>query len=182
VIQSIRRGGAARQAHVFGLLVLIVIAWPVSATEPDGHLRLRTEWVQSASGRGPAIVRLSIHSLVPLDELTLTVSTPLELAVRPLTGSGGTEFRAGPAAPDRRAIRASLARFNTATPSTLDFELILSPGAHGILEFIVEGRDSGGKTVRNAIGVAAGEPPATGVHRLGAIEFPAVILPPTGKR
>ena len=182
MIQSIRRGWTARRAHVFGLLVLTAIAWPVSATEPDGHLRLRAEWVQPASGRGPAIVRLSIHSLVPLDEPTLTVSTPLDFAVRPLTPSGGAEFGDGPAAPDRRAVRARLVRLDTATPSTIDFELILSPGRHGILEFIVEGRDSNGRTIRNAIGLAAGEPPSAGVHRLGAIEFPAVVLPPTEKR
>ncbi len=182
MIRSIRRDWTTRRARVFVLLVLIAIAWPVSATEPDGHLRLRAEWITPATGRGPSVVRLSIHSLVPLDEATLIVSAPLDFAVRPLNLSRRPEFEAGPAAPGRRAIRASLARLDTAAPSMIDFELILSPGGHGVLEFIVQGRDSNGRTIRNAIGLAAGEPPSAGVHRLGAIEFPAVVLPPTEKR
>ena len=58
-----------------------------------------------------------------------------------------------------------------------DFEVILPPGGHGILEFIAEGRDARGKGARGAIGIAAGESPSTGVPRLGAMEFPATVLP-----
>jgi len=162
-------------------LISIVIASSVSATEPDGHLQLQTNWVQASANGGPPIVRLDIRPLVPLDEITLTVSTPLEIVLRPVTPSARADFHAAPAAPDRRAIRTGLQPLDAATPSTIDFELILSPGAAGTLEFIVEGRDSSGKTIRNAIGLAAGEPSA-GVHRLGAIEFPAAVIAPVEKR
>jgi hypothetical protein len=159
-----------------------MIAWPVSATEPDGQLRLRTEWVQPDTHGRPAVVRLSIDSLVPLDEATLTVSAPLDFVVQLANPSKRAEFRVVPAAQDRREIRASLQRLDTAAPSTVDFEVSLAPGGYGILEFIVEGRDSSGRTVRGAIGLAVAESPAAGVLRLGAIEFPATVLPPTEKR
>ena len=181
MIQPIR-GWATPRVRVFGLLVLLAIASPVSATEPDGHVQLQTEWLQPDMGNGPPVVRLSIRCLVPLAEATLTVSTPLDFVARPVAPSVEADFHAAPAAPDRRAIRAGLQRLDTTVPSSLEFELILSPGRNGVVEFIVEGRDSSGRTIRNAIGVAAGESASTGVQRLGAIEFPAVVLPPTEKR
>jgi hypothetical protein len=162
-------------------VVLIAIASSVFATEPDGHFQLQTRWVQPNAHGGPPIVRLSIRSLVPLDEATLTVSVPLDFVMHPVAPSAQADFDAVPAPPGRSAIRASLRRLETVAPSTFDFELSVLPGGHGILEFIVEGRDSSGRTIRNAIGLAAGDPPA-GVHRLGAIEFPAAVLPPTEKR
>ena len=176
--RSIHRGWTASRARFLVFLVSIVIASSVSATEPDGHLQLQTNWVQATANGGPPIVRLSIRPLVPLDEITLTVSTPLEFVLRPMAPSVETDFHAAPAAPDRRALRTPL---DTAMPSTIDFELILSPGTAGTLEFIVEGLDSSGKKIRNAIGLAAGEPSA-GVHRLGAIEFPAAVIAPVEKR
>lgn len=179
--RSIRRGRTAPRVRLLVLLFSIVIASPASATEPDGHLQLQTEWVQANADGGPPVVRLSIRSLVPLDEVTLTVSTPLDFILRPVGPSVEAEFHAVPAAQDRYAIRKGLQRLDTAAPSTLDFELILSPSATGTLEFIVEGRDSSGRRIRNAIGLAAGEQSA-GVHRLGAIEFPAAVLPPREKR
>ena len=88
---------------------------------------------------GPPIVRLSIRSLVPLNDATLTVSAPLDFVLRPATPFVEADFRAAPAAQGRRAIRTGLQSLDTSAPSTVDFELSLSPGGHGILEFIVEG-------------------------------------------
>lgn len=178
---SIHRGWAASGARVWVFLVLFAIAFSVSATEPDGHLRLQAEWVQANTKGGPPIVRLRIRSLVPLNDATLTVSAPFNFVLRPATPFVEADFHTAPAAPGRRAIRTSLQRLDTSAASTVDFELSLSPGSHGILEFIVEGRDSSGRTIRDAIGLAAGESTA-GVHRLGAIEFPATVFPPVQKR
>jgi hypothetical protein len=166
----------------FVLLVVVAIASPVVATEPDGHIRLRTEWVQPEAGHGSPVVRLSIRSLVPLDEATLTVSTPVDFALRSVAPTAEASFRAVPAAQDRLAIRRGLQRLDPAETSTLDFVLTLSPGRNGVIEFIVEGRDSSGRIIRSAIGLAAGESSSAGVQRLGAIEFPATVLPATEKR
>ncbi len=164
------------------LLAMIAIASFASATEPDGHLRLRADWVRPDTGNGPPGVRLSIRSLVPLDAATLTVSTPVDFALRPVVPTLEASFRTVPAARGRRAIRADMQRLAPLETSTLDFVLTLSPGRNGVIEFIVEGRDPSGKTIRNAIGIAVVEPSSGGVQRLGAIEFPAAVLPPTEKR
>ena len=175
--RSIRRGWVVPRAMVFVVLVSIALAPPGSATEPDGHLELRTEWLQKNADRDPLVVRLSIRSLVALDDATLTITTPFDLGIRPLAPIAEGEFVIVPAVQDRYAIRAGLRPLDTTVPSTVDFELILPPAGYGILEFIVEGRDSSGRIVRNAIGLAAGESPPTSVRRLGAIEFPATVLP-----
>ena len=163
------------------LLAAFAIVPFVSATEPDGHLELRTVWLQKDADRGSWVVRLSIRPLVTLDDASLTVTSPVDVALSPLAPTVEGEFAVVAAAQDRHAIRAGLRPLDMTVPSTVDFELILSPGGYGILEFIVEGRDSNGRIVRNAIGLALGESPPGRVRRLGAIEFPATVLP-TEKR
>lgn len=180
MIRSIRRRWGVPRMGAF--VMLVSIASLAVATEPDGHLQLQTDWVQANADEGPLVVRLRIRSFVALDEATLTVSTPVDFALRPLAPSVETDFRAVPAAQDRRAIRAGLQSLDPAVLSTLDFELVLSPGGNGTLEFIVEGRDRTGRKIRNAIGFAVREEGFAGVHRLGAVEFPAAVLPPAGKR
>ena len=103
-------------------------------------------------------------------------------AASSLAPSAETDFRAVPAAQDRLAIRAGLQSLVPAVRSTLDFELVLPPGGNGTLEFIVEGRDRTGRKIRNAIGLAVSEEGFAGAHRLGAVEFPAAVLPSTEKR
>ena len=154
--------------RVFVLLVLIAIAPLAAASEPDGHLRLHAEWVQADTGSGPRVLRLSIRSLVPLDEATLTVSAPLDLVVRAVAPSPGVQFGVVPDTQDRHTIRANLPRLDSVVPSTIDFELTLSPGRNGILEFIVEGRDSNGGRIRSAIGIAVS---ATNPRKSAASSF-----------
>ena len=168
-------------AKLLLLLAAVAIVSPILATEPDGHLELRTAWLQKDADRGSWVVRLSIRPLVALDDASLTVTSPVDVALRPLAPTVEGEFVVVAAAQDRHAIRADLRPLDTTAPSTVDFELNLSPGGHGILEFIVEGRASDGRIVRNAVGLALGESPPGRVRRLGAIEFPATVLP-TEKR
>jgi len=181
VIRSIRGGWSAPQLW-FGVLVFFVIALPAAATEPDGHIQLQADWVQADADAGPLVLRLKLRSYVPLDEATLTVSTPVVFAIDSLTESKEGKFRAIQAAQDRRAMRSNLERLEPGVLSTLDFEVVLSPGGHGTLEFIVEGSDRNGRRIRNALGFAASESGPRGVRRLGAVEFPATILQSKGKR
>ena len=182
MFRSIRRGWSAPRVHIFVLLVSIAIASLASATEPDGHLRLQTEWVQADADEGPLVVRLGIRSYVPLDAVTLTVTTPVDFALDPLESAVETDFQDVPTTQDRNAIRTDLQRLDPAESSTLDFELILSPGGNGTLEFIVEGSDNTGRRIRNAVGLAVRESGSAGVLRLGAVEFPATVLPDTEER
>lgn len=182
MFRSNRRGWSVPQVRFFVLLVSIAIASLVSATEPDGHVQLQMEWVQANAEEGPLVVRLGIRSYAPLDAVTLTVTTPVDFALRPLMSSVEADFQDLPVAQDRHAIRTDLRPLDPAVLSTLDFELILSPGGNGTLEFIVEGLDKTGRRIRNAVGLAVRESGSAGVLRLGAVEFPAVVLPPTEER
>jgi hypothetical protein len=181
VIRPIRGGWSVPQLWI-GALVLFVIALPAAATEPDGHIQLQADWVQADADAGPLVLRLEIRSFVPLDEATLTVSTPVAFAIDPRTDPKEWEFRPIQAEQDRRAMRSDLPRLGPTVLSTLDFEVVLSPGGHGTFEFIVEGSDRNGRRIRNAVGFAASESGLRGVRRLGAVEFPANVLPSKGKR
>ncbi len=169
-----RRWAAALMSWVL-LLVWVAAVTPIPASEPDGHVRLRTEWIPAATPNDGPVLRLSIEPLVPLERTTLTVSTPVQIVARPLGPAEHAEFKPAPAAPDRLALRAPLRRTGS---SVHDFELLLSPGSTGVVEFVVEGRDANGMVIRNAIGIVAGESGSEGVERLGAIEFPATVLEP----
>ena len=70
-------------------------------------------------------------------------------------------------------MRTELKRLQPEAQTLLEFEL----SGDGIVEFVIEGRDTTGRAIRNAVGLVTGEPPTTGVRRLGAIEFPAAVLP-----
>ena len=182
MFRSIRRGWGAPRMRIFVLLVSIAIASLASATEPDGHLQLQTEWVQANADEGALVVRLGIRSYVPLDDVTLTVTTPVDFDLRPLESSVEANFRDVPTTQDRHAIRTDLQRLEPAVLSILDFELILAPGDNGTLEFIVEGSDNAGRRIQNAAGVAVRESGSAGVRRLGAVEFPATVVSPTEER
>jgi hypothetical protein len=180
------RGGWSAPRRWFGVFVFFAIALSATATEPDGHIQLHADWVQADAdadeGAGPRVLRLTIRSLVPLDQATLTVSAPVAFAIDPRTDSEARKFRPIQAGQNRRAMRSDLPHLGPTVSSATDFEVVLSPDSHGTLEFVVEGRDLNGRRIRNAIGFAASESGPRGVRRLGAVEFPATILPATGTR
>jgi hypothetical protein len=159
-------------------IALAILVFPVLAAEPDGHLHLSAEWVEPAQGNTPSVVRLTIRSLVPVDDAILTVSAPLDIRLQPAK----REFGVADDVFGRHSIRRGLSALRPTADLTFDFILVLSPRRSDVIEFIVEGRDSSGRSIRNAIGWAAGESSKVGVERLGAVEFPAVVLRPTEKR
>ena len=170
------------RAHAIAWLLWVALASSVVATEPDGHVRLEADWIRQARGGGPPVVRVSYRPIVPLDAATLTVSVPIDVALRAAAPSVDARFRAVPAAPERHAFRMDLKRLESSAASTFDFILTVSPNRVGVIEFIVEGRDSEGRRIRNAIGLATTEPAPAGVQHRGAIEFPATVLRPAEKR
>ncbi|NIM63308.1 MAG: hypothetical protein GTO30_17200 [Acidobacteria bacterium] len=172
-------GIAAPRALACALLACVgPLAVPAIATEPDGHVRLVAEWVQPRTPQDSPLVRLTIHPLVALDDVTLTVTAPIEFSLQPVRPQAATRFTAVPPAQDRLAIRADLSLAGPATASTFDFQSAPLTERIGIVEFIVEGRDAAGQRVVNAIGIASGKLESAGTERLGAFEFPAVVLPP----
>jgi hypothetical protein len=182
VLGWIRQGGIAPHAGVLiGLLLATAVA-PVFATEPDGHIELRAEWIQSATGQGPSAVRLNVRSLVALKDAKLTVSTPDDLWLLPAMSPVESGFSPAPTTQHRQAIRKHLHDLDPQSTAAFDFVVTLSPGRTTVVEFIVEGRDSAGRTVRNAVGLSVGGPASVGVRRMGAIEFPATIVTGTEEK
>ncbi len=169
-----RLGWVLPRAGSWVLLALMAIASPGQATEPDGHVRLQVERL-SESAAGLPVVRLSLHSLAPVDQATLTVRAPLDVDARPVPAAIGAGFEELPTVSGRQAMRSALRSLGAAAV-TIDFELNLAPQSGGIVEFIVEARDANGRPIRNALGIFVGQPKTSGVRRLGAHEFPAAVL------
>ena len=182
MIRWIRQAGIASRTGVSITFLLAVLAAPVAASEPDGHVELRAEWVQPAPGQGPSVVRLSLRSLVVLENTRLTVSTPIDVELRPAMSPGDVGFETVPASQHRQAIRKRMQRVDRESTATFDFEVTVSPGRRGVVEFIVEGRDPAGRTIRNAIGFVISESVSVGVQRLRAIEFPAAVFSGTEEK
>jgi hypothetical protein len=157
-------------------MLLATAATALLAAEPDGPIRLRAEWIEPRPLDSAPVLRLRVDPLVPLSDLALVVTTPLDFEVIPSASSA--TFRPILSTPGRRGLRAEV---GAAREAVLDFEVILPPGGHGVLEFVAEGPKPSGGQARGAIGVAAGESPSTGVPRLGAMEFPAAVLPAEGR-
>lgn len=178
MIRTNRRGeGVLRVRALVPLgLIALAIVLPANATEPDGPLRLKAEHLTSFKDGG-FVVRLELQPFVVLDQATLTVSAPLAFDLESLTPSMHTRFQSIRIGRDRPSVRSTLERLDPAIASSLEFELILSSVDDGILEFVVEGRDAAGRVLRDAVGLAVRGPGSCGVYRLGALEFPAVVLP-----
>lgn len=158
----------------WGAFLVGLTASAALASEPDGNVRLRAEWVAA----DPPVIRLFLEPFIELDEATLMVSAPLDIVLRPTGPSENLEFAPAPPEPNRRVIRATL---RPQAESIQQFEVRLPPHGFGVLEFILEGRTARGKTVRGALGIATGESPPVGTLRNGAMEFPAAVLP-SGER
>lgn len=182
VIRWIRQAGITAGAGVSVGFLLAALAGPVAASEPDGHVELRAEWVKPAPGQGPSVIRLRIRSLIVLEDSRLTVSTPIDVELRPAMSPGDVGFETVPARQHRQAIRNQMQRVDRESTATFDFEVALSPGRRGVVEFIVEGRDPAGRTIRNAIGFVVSESVSVGAQRLGAIEFPAAVVSGTEEK
>ena len=179
MVSSNRRGGSALAVRL--LLLSCLLALPgTRAGEPAGDFRLQVERVPSSNGS--VVVRLKIQPFTVVAAATLTVSAPLDFDLRPRTPSmhRRLEVLDGPGGETR--LRARLSALESAAPSTLELELDLPSGSHGTLDFVVEGIDGKGRALRDAVGLSLPDPAARGTRRLGAHEYPAVILPDGGER
>jgi len=176
---------SVREGRVLCLAVALLVPGALAppsalASEPFGHILLRAEWSDDqaqvpASARRK--VRLSVRSLVQLNDAELTVTLPSTLAIKAAEPTWNDKFLAVSASESHRAIRADLNRLDAAKWLNLEFELTLPLEGGGVVSFGVEGRTADGRRVREAIGFAAGDSGSTGVPRLGALEFPATVLP-----
>ncbi len=151
-------------------------------SEPEGFVRFRPEWVDSQAGTGRKvdpgrrILRIDFESVVPLTDASLTVSCPEEIPLRPLTQPSDADFRSVPAVSRTQAIQLSLEKLSAGDPMVLDFEFRPPPEGGGIASFTVEGVTASGRRVREAIGLAIGQPGMKGIKGEGVVVYPAVVI------
>lgn len=173
-------------AGVFFMFAAIALMPPSAlASEPYGHLLLNVDWSddnEQAADSSHRKVRLSVRSVVPVTEAELTVALPATIAIKAVEPSWDNRFRAVPANENQRVIRAAMNRLDAEKWLNLEFELILPPQGGGVISFGIEGRDPGGRRIREAIGFVISDPVSSGKSRLGAVEFPATVLPPEDPR
>lgn len=135
------------------------------AGEPDGVFALRYGW------EGPDHLRVTLETLVPLEDVVVTWKAPPGMALRaerapgepPVERVGGGERLALGELPERagRILRLRVER---------------GQGDGRIAVVLVEAQ-RGGRTVRESLGIPVA-PGETGRARGGAIEFDAVIETP----
>jgi hypothetical protein len=161
------------------VLSCLVSAGVTAASEPDGDFRLRLERLPTSDGS--IVVRLKVHPFVAVDNATLTVSAPLDFDLRPQTPSRHDRLEVLDDSYGATKLRAVLRDLGTSA-TAVDLELVLAPQIFGTLDFVVEGVDGQGRTLRDAVGLLLPDPTERAVRRLGAIEYPAIVFPNEGAR
>ena len=167
-----RSWGRFSRKWILIAVILLSLAGNVFPSEPVGNFQFEVDWVREH------VVRVRLQALTLLDDVTLTVTTPVEFALNPLEVTAREAFRHAPADTGRLAFRTDLPQLDPATRVVFEFEWILPLDRAGVLEFIVEGRNKSGRFIRDAVGFSARESGSAGTRRLGAVEFPAAVIRP----
>ena len=170
------------------LLVWTVAIASVSlaaATEPDGHLALRPEWVSrhEAAGHplraGERLLRLGLRTFGPLRESRLRFDPPAGVRLRVLSGPADALPLDGPG---REPPAWRLRDLGPGESRELWLAVEIEDGSNGILALTVEGQRGDGRPFREAVGLPVGQASSAGRHRAGALEFPARVLAPDDDR
>lgn len=159
--------------------LILAMALPALAREPDGHIRFQTEGVQVPAtppeglNPGESVLRITLEGVVALSEATITSQAPGGAGQRvfALTRSGAT-LRAEPLATDPHG-RLILGQLNPGEPLNVDFALEIPSDAGGIFTVTVEFSGPDGSPRRESYGVPIGQVGAKGILRDDALEFPA---------
>jgi len=168
---------------VIVLLALSVVSLPVGATEPFGRVELVARWIDPpAAGEQARIIRVEIRPRVTLDGVELVAAAPSGLALRVGPAPRAVEFRELTRSERGPALSAQLEQLTAGETLTVEFEVVADRAERGPLVISVTGQDGKGRPVREAIGVSIPHPNTGGTRRLGAIEFPAQVLPRDGSR
>ena len=130
----------------------------MSATEPEGRVAFRYEWVGDKAEPGlPRKLRVSVTALVPLDEARIEATAP-----------SGTEKLLTAWPPEGLAIGG----FAAGTSSVIELDVFEPPKGGEILTLSVRALEKG-VPVREAVGIPVGTPGTEPKLRHGAVEFPA---------
>ena len=149
---------------------LLLAGASARATEPDGAVVLRFEWVEAAPGGAPPRLGIVLRAATDLRDASLVAQAPPGVRLRTLRagrvpddpGADRLEIRVGslPAGVERR----------------IEYEVLRPEGSGRIAAFTVEARLPDGRPIRESLGVALDRGEQHGRLREGAIEFPAARM------
>jgi len=178
-------GGSLRKLAIWtGLAAcfLLVVVQLASATEPDGYVRIRCDRLDIApqvdpeDGRHITSLRLAIQSVIPLTEAKLDVTAPRSVQIRPLTSPEDSPLNFVSSDEDAQRMRVRFEHLDPASPVHIVIQFEWPSDGGGIASFVVEGEAANGRHIREAVGVAIGHPGTKSLQRVGAEEFPAVVV------
>ena len=142
------------------LIMLVLSAVSGQASEPDGVVSFRYEWLDKPDTlKGePRRLRLSVTSRVPITDARLEAVAP----------SGAATFLKS-----WTAAGLVLDGLAVGSPTVIELEVVEPREGGEILTFVVQGLDKG-FPVRESVGIPVGTPGVAPQLRNGAAEFPAV--------
>ena len=140
--------------------MLALSASSAQASEPDGRVAFRYQWVvdPDAPKGETRHLRLSITPLVPITDARIDAQAP----------SGATTFLRS-----WSATGIALDGLAVGAATVIDLDVVEPKTGGEILTFSVRGLDSG-LPVRESVGIAVGTPGVPPTLRNGAAEYPAV--------
>jgi hypothetical protein len=150
-----------------GLAILAAAAFAssVMASEPDGRVAFRYDWLDSADGGAAAAkLRLSVTAVVDLSETNLRATLP--------AGFGLTVLAAGRAPAPWHEEGLAIGDLAAGQTFAVELDVAKPPQGGGIVGFVLQAT-SDGRAVREGVGVPVGVPGTAPTLRNGAVEFPA---------
>ena len=147
------------------ILVVLTLCSTASASEPDGRVAFRYDWPdKDANGETAPRLRLTVTAFVDLVEARLDAALPKDI---------GLNVRAAGRAPARWPEKGlAVGDLSAGQTIVIDLDVTKPAGGGGIVGFTLQAT-SGGRTVREGVGVSVGEPGTAPTLRNGAVEFPA---------
>jgi hypothetical protein len=161
------------KASLRGLAILAatIFASTALATEPDGRVAFRYEWIAKPDDAGAKpVLRLSLTTFVDLSEAQLRASLP--------AGFGLTVHSGGRAPSPWREEGLELGVVPAGRTIVIDLDVAKPAEGGGIVGFVLQATAEG-RDVREGVGVTVGQPGTAPTLRNGALEFPAAEAVPT---
>lgn len=161
-----------------GLPILVVLAAMsfasiAMASEPDGRVSIRYEWIAAAAADDDAAakptLRLSLTTYVDLSNARLRATLP--------PGIGLTVQAAGSARTPWNDEGIELGDLAAGRTIVVDLDVAAPARGGGVVGFVLQAA-SDGRVVNEGVGVPVGQPGIEPTLRNGALEFPAASAVP----
>jgi hypothetical protein len=187
--------GRRLSSAVLAVFCLLLAVFPAVSREPDGAISLQAGWLGAAAradlgvGPGQEVLRITLHSAVPLAEAELVLSLPADLTAHALRAPLGARFEPLDSGARFRRLGLPLGALAAGSPQAVEVELQASWKEAEAPELLVGGLSAGGRRLEarlrfsdlpapGADGRRTGAGPGDdGVRRQGAREYPGAPLP-----